>query len=148
MTGPRVALAGLIALLGVAGCHGPPTPAPSAEPELRIGLGVGLSRVTLGGAEGGELIVTADAGGEPIGSVPAGTTWTVVSDSAGLRVVRPDGSRSAVHRRITAVNVTEGRFASADRRRYRGRLQVFRDRAGLTLVNRVPLESYVAGVVG
>jgi len=141
-------LAGLVALLGVAGCHGPTPLAPSSEPELRIGLGVGLPRVTLGSTDGGELIVTAEAGGEPIGSVPGGTTWTVVPDSAGLRVVRPDGSRSAVHRRITGVNVTEGRFASANGRRYRGRLQVVRDRAGLTLVNRVALESYLAGVVG
>jgi stage II sporulation protein D len=103
--------------------------------------------VTVGGADGGELIVTADAA-EPIGAVPAGASWTVVTDSAGLRVVRPDGSRSAVHRRITAVNVTEGRFVSANGRRYRGRVQVFRDRAGLTLLNRVGLESYLAGVVG
>ncbi|MGH7674820.1 MAG: SpoIID/LytB domain-containing protein, partial [Gemmatimonadales bacterium] len=130
-----------------AGCHGPPAPAPAGEPELRIGLGVGLARVTLGGADGGELIVT-EGGGDPIGTVPAGAAWTVVADSTGLRVVRPDGSRGAVHRLITAVNVSEGRFASANGRRYRGRLQVFRDRAGLTLVNRVPLESYVAGVVG
>ncbi len=141
------ALAGLIAVLGTGACRGPSAPTPAGEPELRIGLGVGLSRVTLGGADGGELIVTADAP-EPIGSVPAGASWTVVADTAGLRVVRPDGSRSAAHRRISAVNVMEGRFASANGRRYRGRVQVFRDRAGLTLLNRVGLESYLAGVVG
>jgi stage II sporulation protein D len=44
--------------------------------------------------------------------------------------------------------VTEGRHATAQGRRYRGRLGVFRDPAGLTLVNRLALESYVAGVIG
>jgi stage II sporulation protein D len=45
------------------------------------------------------------------------------------------------------VNVTEGHFAMAGGRRYRGRVNVIRDRTGLTLINRVPLESYLAGVL-
>src|SRR2546425_1555640 len=36
----------------------------------------------------------------------------------------------------------------ANGRRYRGRLNVVRDPAGLTLTNRVPVESYLAGVIG
>jgi len=48
------------------------------------------------------------------------------------------------------VNVTESRFAMADGRRYRGRVNVVRAPTGwgVTLINRVPLESYLAGVVG
>ena len=115
------------------------------EPELRVGLAVGAASVTLGGD--GELFVTDDGNGEPVGSVPAGASWTIVPDTGGLRVVRPDGSRSERHAGISAVNVTERRFAMAAGRRYRGRVNVVRDPSGLTLLNRVPVESYLAGVL-
>ena len=115
------------------------------EPELRVGLAVGAASVTLGGD--GELFVTDDGNGEPLGSVPAGASWTIVPDTGGLHVVRPDGSRSARHVGISAVNVTERRFAMAAGRRYRGRVNVVRDPSGLTVLNRVPVESYLAGVL-
>jgi stage II sporulation protein D (peptidoglycan lytic transglycosylase) len=120
--------------------------APGAEPELRIGLTAGATSVALGGD--GELFVTDDGNGEPIGSIPAATAWTVLPDSSGLVLLKPDGSRTARRRGISAVNVSERRFAMANGRRYRGRLNVIRDPAGLTLVNRVPIESYLAGVIG
>ena len=115
------------------------------EPELRVGLAVGAASVTLGGD--GELFVTDDGNGEPLGSVPAGASWTIVPDTGGLHVVRPDGSRSARHVGISAVSVTERRFAMAAGRRYRGRVNVVRDPSGLTVLNRVPVESYLAGVL-
>ncbi len=96
----------------------------------------------------GELFITDDANGEPIGSIPAGTAWTVVSDTLGIRLVKPDGSRGERRGGISAVNVTENRFAMANGRRYRGRLNVRRDSEGLTVTNRVPVESYLAGVIG
>jgi len=102
--------------------------------------------VTLGGD--GELFVTDDGSGDPLGSIPAGSSWTVVADTVGLRLVKPDGTRSERHFGISAVNVTENRFAVANGRRYRGRVNVVRDASGLTLLNRVPVESYLAGVVG
>ena len=59
---------------------------------MRIGLAVGASSVTLGGD--GELFVTDDGNGQPIGSIPAGVAWTVVPDTGGLRLVPPGGSHS------------------------------------------------------
>ena len=118
-----------------------------------MGIAVGSASVTLGGD--GELFVTDDRNGQPVGRVPAGVRWSVVPDTGGLRLVRPDGSRTARYQGISAVNVTEDRFAMVDGRRYRGRVNVVRDASGggeegggLTLMNRVPLESYVAGVIG
>ena len=143
----RHGLASLLALAAAA-CPRPPHPTtvtPGAEPELRIGLAVGASSVTLGGD--GELFVTDDGTGAPLGSIPAGASWTVVPDTGGLRVVQPDGSRSERHAGISAVNVTESRFAMVGGRRYRGRVNVVRDGSGLTLLNRVPVESYLAGVL-
>src|SRR5207247_84730 len=130
-----------------AGCARPTVPTIGAEPELRIGLAAARPSVTLGGTEGGELILTDDATGQLIGSIPAGVSWTVVPDPAGVRLRRPDGTTSEPHPGIFAVNVTEGRFAMADGRGYRGRLDLVRNTAGILLVNRVPVESYVASVI-
>jgi len=130
-----------------AGCARPTVPTIGAEPELRIGLAAARPSVILGGSEGGELILTDDATGQLIGSIPAGVSWTVVPDPAGVRLLRPDGTTSEPHPGIFAVNVTEGRFAMADGRRYRGRLDLVRNTAGILLVNRVPVESYVASVI-
>ena len=139
---------------------GCPAPAPSGgpsptggEPELRIGIAVGGASASIGGPESGELFVSETGTGVPVGSVPAGVRWVVVSDSTDptrLRVVRPapDTTRSAAMRGITVVNVTENRFVVANGRRYRGRITVTSGRGGLTLVNRVGVESYIAGVVG
>jgi len=96
----------------------------------------------------GELFVTDDANGQPVGSIPAGATWTVVVDTPGVALVKADGSRTGRYGGISAVNVSEHRFAVANGRRYRGRLNVVRDASGLTLMNRVPVESYLAGVIG
>lgn len=142
---PRLWRASAVAAAAV-GCARPGLPAVGAEPELRIGVAESRPSVALGGD--GELILTDDATGQPVGAIPAGVRWTVVPDPAGVRLVRPGGSRSEPHPGVFAVNVTEGRFAMADGRAYRGRLDVVGSAAGLLVVNRVPLESYVAGTIG
>jgi len=138
-----------VALVGLAlACppSGPQPPALGPEPELRVGLSVGAASVRLGGD--GELFVTDDANGTPVGAVKAGSVWIVIPDSTGgLVLQRPDGTRTERHAGISAVNVSEGRFAMANGRRYRGRVNVIRDRSGVTLINRVPVESYLAGVL-
>jgi stage II sporulation protein D len=141
------------ALLASVGCPARPSgaPTPSAEPELRIGLAVGAAIASIGGAEGGELFVSEAASGTPIGSIPPGVRWVVRPDSADpsrLRLVKPDSTRTEPLRGIAVVNVTENRFVIANGRRYRGRINITSGRGGLTVVNRVNVESYVAGVVG
>ena len=140
--------------LAALGCPGPPpAPRPPAggEPELRIAIATGGPNASIGGAESGELFVSDAGTGLPVGAVPARTRWVIVPDSADpsrLRLIRPDGSRTEPLRGIAVVNVTESRFVVANGRRYRGRINVTSSRDGLTLVNRVNLESYLAGVVG
>jgi stage II sporulation protein D len=139
-----------LAILSAAACPRPPSGSvPSGEPELRVALAVDAATASLGGD--GEMFVTDDGNGQPVGSIPAGARWTALRDSADpgrLRLVQPDGTSTEPHRGIAAVNVTEDRFAMANGRRYRGRIHVIAGRAGLTLVNRMGVESYVAGVVG
>lgn len=146
------------ALVAAAGCPQPRGGgggggvAPSStEPELRIGLAVGAANASLGGPESGEMFVSDAVTGAPLGSIPAGTRWSAIPDSADpnrIRLLKPDGSRTESARGIVAVNVTENRFAVANGRRYRGRIEVRASRGALTVVNRLGLESYVAGVVG
>ena len=140
-------------LLGCLGCPTRPSvgPSPSTEPELRIGLAVGAAYASVGGPESGELFVSEAASGAPVGSIPAGTRWVVRPDSADssrLRLVKPDSTRTEPLHGIAVVNVTENRFVIANGRRYRGRINITSGRSGLTVVNRVSVESYVAGVVG
>ena len=140
------------------GCPGPRqvSPVPGAEPELRIAIAVGGTTASIGGPESGELFVSDAASGLPVGSVPAGVRWVVRPDSADparLRLIKPDSTRTDAVRGIAVVNVTENRFVVANGRRYRGRITITSGRGaggvgGLTLINRVKLESYVAGVVG
>ena len=145
----------LLAFAGAA-CPGggprPGSPAPGAEPELRIGIAVGGTTASIGGPESGELFVSDAASGLAVGSVPPGVRWVVRPDSADpsrLRLIKPDSTRTDALRGIAVVNVTENRFVVANGRRYRGRISITSGRGrGLTLVNRVSLESYVAGVVG
>jgi len=135
--------------LGVAAACARPAPPPSLaeEPEFRVGLAVGRDSLTLGGD--GELVLTVDgARPGPLGTIPAGTRWWVVPDTGGVRLVRPDGTRSPRVGRVVAVNLSEGRFVMVNGRRYRGRATAYRDTQGVTAVNVVPLESYVAGVIG
>jgi len=113
---------------------------------------VGGTTASIGGPESGELFVSDAASGLAVGSVPAGVRWVVRPDSADpsrLRLIKPDSTRTDALRGIAVVNVTENRFVVANGRRYRGRISITSGRGrGLTLVNRVSLESYVAGVVG
>ena len=149
---PKRALASL-ALIATAACpHAPsaPQPATAGEPELRIGLAVGLPNASIGGPEAGELFVSEAASGTAVGSIPAGVRWVVLPDSADpsrLRLVKPDSTRTDPLRGIAVVNVTENRFVVANGRRYRGRINVTSGRGGLTVMNRVNVEGYVAGVV-
>jgi stage II sporulation protein D len=141
----RVALVG--ALVATACARPGAPPALTEEPELRVGLAVGRDSVSLGGD--GELVLTEDAARPtPVGTIPAGVRWWVVPDTGGVRLLRPDGTRSARLGRVVAVNLSEGRFVMVNGRRYRGRATVYRDAVGVTAVNVVPLESYVAGVIG
>jgi stage II sporulation protein D len=138
----------VLALVLAAACARPAAePSLAEEPELRVGLAVGRDSVALGGD--GELVLTADgARPTPLGTIPAGTRWWVVPDTGGVRLVRPDGTRSSRVGRVVAVNLSEGRFLMVNGRRYRGRAAAYRDPQGVTAVNVVPLESYVAGVIG
>ena len=119
-------------------------PAVPAEPQLRIGLLVGASSATIGG--GDDLMIT-DPSGARVAAVPAGEQWRVVPYGAGI-ALQPPGRPGPAPIEMIAVVATDPRdLVRVNGRTYRGVVEFVRDTAGLTVVNRLLLESYLVGVV-
>jgi stage II sporulation protein D len=119
-------------------------PAESAEPQLRIGLGVGLPSATIGG--GADLVIT-DPSGARIAVVPAGERWRAVPSGGGIALQPPSRVGPAPSEMLAVVATDPGALVPVNGRSYRGVVEIVRDTAGLTVVNRLLLESYLLGVV-
>jgi stage II sporulation protein D len=119
-------------------------PAPESEdPDFRVGILVNVSRATIGG--GGGLRVEDPAEGE-LRTIAAGASFDAVS--RGTEVTLLD-TRGPVSRPVLVIEaVDSGATLRVNGREYRGALELRRSDSGLTVVNRVPLEAYLAGVVG
>ncbi len=119
-------------------------PAASAEPQLRIGLEVGASSATIGG--GDDLVIT-DPSGARIAAVAAGEQWRAVPSGSGIEL-QPPGRAGPGPMEMVAVVATDTRdLVRVNGQTYRGLVELVRDSTGLTVVNRLFLESYLAGVV-
>jgi stage II sporulation protein D len=119
-------------------------PTTSAEPQLRIGLEVGAPSATIGG--GDDLVIT-DPSGARIAAVPAGEQWRVVPAGSGIEL-QPPSRRGPGRTEMIALMATDSRdVVRVNGRTYRGLVEFVRDSVGLTVVNRLFLESYLAGVV-
>jgi stage II sporulation protein D len=109
-----------------------------------VGLAVGASTASVGGR--GELIVT-----DPVGSLLAriapGEIWRLAITGTGLVVVSPAGGNSTPSTQLEIVPADSGAPVPVNGRPYRGTVTVLRDRTGITVVNRLPLEAYLQGVV-
>jgi stage II sporulation protein D len=116
----------------------------SGEPQLRIGLAVGVPSATAGG--GTELLVT-DPSGARLGAIPAGEQWRVVPTGTGVSV-QPPGRIGSTPSEMIALTATDpSETVRVNGRNYRGIVEVVRHAGGITLVNRLLLESYLLGVV-
>ena len=139
-----------LALAVAAGCATPPGPvAPppgpaTDEPIVQVGLVVGGSGATLGGDAA--LQLTAPDG-TPLGQIPSAETWRVTALPNGVAVSPAVGSPSTVADRIVVSPEDSLAWVRVNGRSYRGALVLLRDRTGLTVVNRVPMEAYLLGVV-
>ena len=142
----RAALAASAALV-LAGC---PRPSPfgpvQGMPVVRVGIVVDQPS--------GDFTATGqyrvlDAGGSIVAVVDAGTTWRVEpgDDPASLRLTRPDRPDPLqLPAPVTVHPDQPGDLVVIGGRRYRGEAAVIRGSTGITIVNRVPLEWYVASV--
>lgn len=119
-------------------------PATTAEPEVRVGLAVGASSVTVGG--GAALMVT-DRAGAFLTVIPAEASWRAVPGTRGVALSAAGGARAA-DTELTVSSRESGGFVRINSREYRGRVTLIRDRTGLTAVNHVGLDDYLMGVLG
>jgi stage II sporulation protein D len=82
-----------------------------------------------------------------VATLGAGEIWRVTAQASGLELAGPDGLGAGTGQVFTVSAQESGQPVRVDGRDYRGQVELLRDRTGLTVVNRVGLESYVLGVV-
>lgn len=136
------------ALLGAsvasAACAGPAVaPAPGRaerEPDLRIALQVGAGQVTVSG----QGDVAAIENGRPAFRIGVGNSVTLSVEGQGLQVA---GEGAGRYERLSFAALARDRPLVVDGKPYRGALEAFVADGGITVVNIVPLEAYLLGVV-
>jgi stage II sporulation protein D len=137
------------ALVVDSGPGGPPrAPLPPdtvvSTADVRIGLAVGAAEVTIGG--GGPLVITNPAGVR-VQDVIEGAAWRVRPTGPAMTLTGPGGLNGG---RLDAIVITPlhpGQYVRVDGRDYRGEVSVIPGPDGLTVINRLGLESYLAGVL-
>jgi stage II sporulation protein D len=97
----------------------------------------------------GNYVIREAQGDQPIAVAAVGEPWAVVGrGGTELRVVDPRGYVSQAHERPVRVEpLAPDSLLAIGERRYAGALEVLADPAGLTLVNELPLEQYLRGVL-
>jgi stage II sporulation protein D len=126
------------------GAPSPEQPAAQApEPLVRIGLAVGAVSAVISGDSG--LVVT-DPSGAHLAAVSPGESWRVTAAGSRVAVSGPGGG-STPGEIIDVAGADPRALVRIDGRAYRGVIEIFRDRTGNTIVNRLPVETYLLGVV-
>ena len=121
-----------------------PPPDASAEPDIRVGLAVGVPSATVGG---GEALVVTDPAGSRLAIVPAGERWQLAIGGAGITATSPTRASTTPADAVVLSGADASDPVEVNGRSYRGIVQVLRADAGITLVNRLPMELYLQGVV-
>ena len=117
--------------------------AETAEPLVRVGLGVPQNDLAIGGG-GGLLVSGADGGG--LFEIPAGNTATATGNGAAVRL-RTGGVSTASATSFVVRPLDSVGFVRVGGRDFRGELLITPTPNGLLTVNLLSLEAYVAGVV-
>jgi stage II sporulation protein D len=141
-----IALAGLLSCTsgGVTVRQPSGTPSPSSpETEIKVGLLVGAPTATLGGTT---AVAITEPDGTPVATIAPGQTWRVSARSSGLALTATGGLTSGAFEALTLVPADDSPIW-VNGKPYRGNAIVIRDRTGLTVVNQLPMESYLLGVV-
>lgn len=134
--------------LAVPGCTRPETRVAlgpqSLQPEVRIGLGVGLSSVVIGGGAGLAVLGPDSA---IRAEVPPAAAVTITPQSGGLGLTGALSWSPAPGEALTFAPLGPDGFVRVGSKDYRGRVTVFAASNGLTVVNQLGLENYLAGVI-
>jgi stage II sporulation protein D len=87
-----------------------------------------------------------DPSGAHLAAVSPGESRRVVAAGSGVAMSGPGGG-STPGEIIDVVGADAGALVRINGHAYRGVIEIFRDRTGITIVNRLPLETYLLGVV-
>ncbi len=130
----------LLALLALSAAPGVPPAVEAAAEPVRIAVAEGLTQVEVGAADA--VTVREPAGGRILAGFPSPRLVRVTPAGLGLEV----GAGLRVEAAAVRLEPRRGplRVGARD---YAGTLEVWRQPAGLLLINEVPLEEYVAGTV-
>lgn len=118
-------------------------PAAPTIPTIRVGLAVDVRSVEFGG---GEALDVRTDDGRTVLRVPAGRTVRVERGDGSTILVPRDGDRVAVEHLTVLPDEGEG-VVRVNGRDYRGVISVLSGDRGMTVVNAVHIDSYLAGVV-
>jgi stage II sporulation protein D len=121
----------------------PPEAAPAGGPVVAVGVATSAPRVTVGG---GDALRLRSAEGRPLGAIAAGRTASASATGSGITLISDDG-RDPAPTTVIVTPIGGDGLVRVDGRDYRGTVELRRDGRGLTVVDRVGLESYLAGVV-
>ncbi len=112
--------------------------------DIRIGLVVGASELRIGG--GGPLVITNPAGVRVL-DVIEGASWLARPAGSGMTLSGPGGLDGGREDALVITPLHPGQFVRVDGRDYRGEVSLISGPSGLTAINRLGLESYLAGVL-
>jgi stage II sporulation protein D len=125
----------------------PPVPVqvPEAGPPVRVAIRAKGQEVEIASTGAWRLF---DERGALLTSQSHGSAWLFTADGPAVRMRREDG-RASLRARRTPVEArpAPGTMLVVDGRRYRGTLRIIPTDSGLLLVNHLPLEQYLRGVV-
>ena len=139
----------LMVLLLVAGCvprrESRDVAATRGIPVVRVALGSRLAGVPLGATR---AWILEDARGETVVRwTGAGSGWRVERRGTELRALNDRGDATPWSDGSFTLRAERGALVEFNSRRYRGELRVIATEAGLTVINLLPLEEYLRGVV-
>ncbi len=111
---------------------------PAAAQDIRVGLSQGASEVTVGSSVPTSLL---DGNGRVLGQIPALQGFSATTAIGGVGLA---GKKAW---QIT-LKPKENGFIYAGGRWYRGEVNLVRESGGITVINRLNIEDYLASVIG
>jgi stage II sporulation protein D len=111
---------------------------PAAALEIRVGLSQGASEFTVGSSTPTSIL---DGTGRVLGQLPPLQGFVATTTSGGISVA---GKKSWQ----VVLKPKDGGFVYAGGHWYRGEVSLIRESSGMTVVNRLNLEDYLASVIG
>jgi stage II sporulation protein D len=131
----------LAASVALAACPHPAAPPPSgAEPIIRVALLIQADQVTIG-AQGSAL---GAARGVPELRLGPGDSVVLTADGAAFVT---GGVAAGRYEQLAFASTMPERFVTVNGRPFRGAVEAFARAGGITVVNALPLEQYLQGVV-